>query len=103
MSAVSTPTSIQLSSGCNIAGAQRTLLACGGRDESVSRSWKRTFGEVFDPQNNALNVWRLILASGGFARRFLSIGSSRDIHRHHDGLASTSHAYKLGMKRSWPR
>jgi len=37
----------------------------GGReDESVGRSRKRTLGEVFDPQSNALNVWRLILASG---------------------------------------
>ncbi len=32
--------------------------------ESVSRRWKRSLGEVFDPQNNALNVWRLILATG---------------------------------------
>lgn len=33
-------------------------------DENVSRRWKRTLGEEFDPQNNALNAWRLILATG---------------------------------------
>jgi peptidoglycan/LPS O-acetylase OafA/YrhL len=32
--------------------------------KSVSRRWKRSLGEVFDPQNNALNAWRLILATG---------------------------------------
>jgi peptidoglycan/LPS O-acetylase OafA/YrhL len=33
-------------------------------DETVSRRWKCSIGEVFDPQNNALNAWRLILATG---------------------------------------
>ncbi|OYN75037.1 acyltransferase family protein [Mycolicibacterium sphagni] len=33
-------------------------------DESVSRSGRRTLAEVFDPQNNALNAWRLAMATG---------------------------------------
>lgn len=33
-------------------------------DESVSRRWKPTLDEVFDPQNNALNAWRLAMATG---------------------------------------
>lgn len=33
-------------------------------DESVRRRGKHTLEEVFDPQNNALNAWRLILALG---------------------------------------
>jgi peptidoglycan/LPS O-acetylase OafA/YrhL len=33
-------------------------------DESVNHRWKRTLGEVFDPQNNALNAWRLAMATG---------------------------------------
>jgi peptidoglycan/LPS O-acetylase OafA/YrhL len=33
-------------------------------DESVSRRWKPTLEDVFDPQNNALNAWRLAMATG---------------------------------------
>lgn len=33
-------------------------------DESIKRRLTGTLGEVFDPQNNALNAWRLILATG---------------------------------------
>ncbi|WP_396931680.1 acyltransferase family protein [Mycolicibacterium sp.] len=33
-------------------------------DERVVRRWKGTLEDVFDPQNNALNAWRLILATG---------------------------------------
>lgn len=32
--------------------------------ESVSRRWKHTLQEEFDPQNNVLNAWRLVLATG---------------------------------------
>ena len=41
-----------------------------GGDESVSqlrdgpRAVKRSLGEEFDPQSNALNVWRLVMATG---------------------------------------
>ncbi|MBB3753008.1 peptidoglycan/LPS O-acetylase OafA/YrhL [Mycolicibacterium sp. BK634] len=33
-------------------------------DESVARRIKGTLEEVFDPQNNALNAWRLAMATG---------------------------------------
>lgn len=33
-------------------------------DKGVGRRWTRSIGEVFDPKNNALNAWRLILATG---------------------------------------
>ncbi len=36
----------------------------GDEGERAGRRIKRSLGEVFDPQNNALNAWRLILATG---------------------------------------
>lgn len=34
-------------------------------DETIGpRRWQPTLGDVFDPRNNALNAWRLILATG---------------------------------------
>jgi peptidoglycan/LPS O-acetylase OafA/YrhL len=36
----------------------------GNEDESVNRASNRTLGEVFDPRNNALNAWRLAMATG---------------------------------------
>lgn len=36
----------------------------GNEDESVNRAANRTLGEVFDPRNNALNAWRLAMATG---------------------------------------
>ena len=36
----------------------------GNEEEGVNRTAKRTLREVFDPRNNALNAWRLLLASG---------------------------------------
>ena len=36
----------------------------GNEDESVNRPAKRTLGVVFDPRNNALNAWRLAMATG---------------------------------------
>ena len=36
----------------------------GNEEEGVDRTAKRTLREVFDPRNNALNAWRLLLASG---------------------------------------
>jgi len=36
----------------------------GNENESVGRTAKCTLGEVFDPRNNALNAWRLMLATG---------------------------------------